>query len=159
MALYTETLSDWLANGWTLPTVFALMPEIDGTSFSDIFTDHYSEWEIGFETESLFKKKLDVRAKIVIPHYQPLLTQRLSQLSNLFNSQKSTSRVRKNYFNNLVVTNLADGTQNSGDTDVFTESGATDNELADVILRYQNELQNLLEKILDEFKSCFMGLC
>lgn len=64
MAKYTELFAEYLEGGGTLPAVFA---DIEG--FADLFVARYCDKEIGFETETLFKVKLEERAAIIIPAY------------------------------------------------------------------------------------------
>lgn len=64
MAKYTELFAEFLNSGGTLPTAFS---EIEG--FEDLFVARYCDKEIGFETEDIFKIKLEERAAIIIPAY------------------------------------------------------------------------------------------
>lgn len=63
-AKYTELFSEYLASGGELPAAFS---QIEG--FENLFVARYCDKEIGFETETLFKIKLEERAAIVIPAY------------------------------------------------------------------------------------------
>ena len=66
MALYTITLYNWLQNGFSLPAVFDTVPDISGMNFKTLFTYHFSDWEIGFETEEAFSRKLEAHANMIV---------------------------------------------------------------------------------------------
>lgn len=64
MAKYTELFAEFLNSGGELPAAFS---QIEG--FEDLFVARYCDKEIGFETEDIFKIKLEERAAIIIPAY------------------------------------------------------------------------------------------
>lgn len=166
MALYTETLSDWLKNGWELPLIFDLIPSIDNgngniTTFKEFFEDYFSEWEIGFETETLFNKKLNVTARIVCPLYKIKIEQITAKMNDgIFKNGKTSNNVVRNYFNNETISQLSDNQGNSAVSETNETSGSSAREsITDVMIKYQNDIQSLYQRLLDEFKKLFMGLC
>lgn len=64
MALYTETLAEWLDDGNALPEEFAQIPGLENA-----FLGRYVTREIGFETPWLFKVKLNAKAAEIVPLY------------------------------------------------------------------------------------------
>ena len=64
MAKYTELLTEYIENGGTLPTAFSLI-----TGFEDLFIRHFCNYEIGFETETLFAIKLEEKADLYMNLY------------------------------------------------------------------------------------------
>lgn len=84
MAKYTELFTEYIENGWELPTVFS---KIEG--FSDLFLGHFCDHEIGFETEELFNVKLETRARIIIPFYADRLAAIKARFEGLNNPSKS----------------------------------------------------------------------
>lgn len=160
MALYTETLADWIANGWSLPAVFAIMPAVNGETFSQTFSEYFSDWEIGFETEELFDKKLKVRAKVICPMYKDIIEQIQAKIHDgIFQNSNKVSRTTRNYINNDIISTIDDTTGNSAVTESFETTGSSQKESqTDVIIRYQNEIKSIYQKCLDEFKCLFMGV-
>ena len=65
MAKYTELFIDYIRKGGTLPAIFEQI-----TGFEEQFISNFADKEIGFETEDLFKLKLENKANIVIPFYK-----------------------------------------------------------------------------------------
>ena len=65
MAKYTELFIDYVRKGGTLPAIFEQI-----TGFEEQFISNFADKEIGFETEDLFKLKLENKANIVIPFYK-----------------------------------------------------------------------------------------
>ena len=160
MALYTETLADWIANGWKLPAVFAIMPAVNGETFSQTFLEYFSDWEIGFETEELFDKKLKVRSKVICPMYKDIIEQIQAKIHDgIFQNSNKVSRTTRNYINNDIISTIDDTTGNSAVTEDLETSGSSQKESqTDVIIRYQNEIRSIYQKCLDEFKCLFMGV-
>lgn len=165
MALYTETLADYLANGNSLPEMFSQLPfiniepNINGSTFTTLFTNYYSDWEIGFETEELFKKKLEAKANIVCPLYNQKIRQINQAIENgIFNNNATSSRTSRNYFNNETISQLSDAQGNSAVTENIESNIPIDSQ-TDVIIKFQNQIDSLYQRLLDEFKSLFMGLC
>ena len=64
MAKYTMALSEYLLDGYTLPSSFSQIEDFD-----DLFTGYYFTSEIGFETPELFEIRLATKAELVIPLY------------------------------------------------------------------------------------------
>ena len=82
MSKYTELLSEYLENN-ELPTIF---DEIAG--FKEQFTIYFLDREIGFETEDLFKFKLENYANVLIPLYKVRLQQLTQAITNANNPIK-----------------------------------------------------------------------
>lgn len=165
MARYTETLHEYLQDN-ALPEEFN---EIEG--FADIFTAHFIDREIGFETEELFKIKLSGRACVVIPSYASRISQLATEILKIDNPAKTFYENAKTTF----------GTQKSKTTElpidadeaepnVVSESDEYENEnivnreekgktIEQVIstLNYLNgKVKLILEELLKEFDSLFM---
>lgn len=151
MALYTETLQDWLNNGFSLPTSFDLIQPLNGTSFSDLFLSNFGEWEIGFETEEMFEMKLILRANIVIPIYVTKIQAIESEYENIFKNET----VRRTFINNAKISILNDSTGNSAES-LETK---TPSETLNTIIQFQERVKPIYQNLLDEFQSLFMGLC
>lgn len=164
MAKYTELLADYIDGGGELP---AALDTISG--FKDLFIGRYCDCEIGFETEYLFAKKLEHRANLVMPYY----VQRLADLTRAANTMASPSKVRttkvqggeqsgQQYVlplnSNTASPSAKSHTDAFENNDTSTETGYTVDEALRVQEYYNNGVQMLLEKCLNEFKSCFMGI-
>lgn len=152
MALYTETLKDWLNNGFTLPAIFSSIPQLTSSmTFAQLFESYFGEWEIGFETEEMFEMKLNLKANIVIPLYVKKIEMINEQLDNIFKNET----IRRTYLNNTNVSTLTDDVGNSAESVETKIPDATLNAITTVQFR----LNSIYENLLDEFKSLFMGLC
>ena len=164
MANYTELLGDYLSGGGELP---AALDTIDG--FKTLFVARYCDCEIGFETETLFATKLEYRANLVMPYY----VRRLADLERVATAMSNPQKVRttkvvageqaSQQFTLPLNSNTASpSAKNHIDSfennDTSTESGYTVDEALRVQDYYNSGVQMLLEKCLDEFKSCFMGI-
>ena len=163
MAKYTELLIDYLVNN-SLPSIFN---DIDG--FTDLFVAKYCDYEIGFETETLFKIKLEGKAKIVIPIYK----QRIESLNTALNNILTTTKTRQTTVNAgeqaqqqyVLPFNVGDvEPSQTAHSDAYTnedtvvESGATIDENLRVIDELNKNYDLLLESLLLEFKSLFMSI-
>lgn len=164
MAKYTELLSEYLENN-ALPVIFN---EITG--FADLFTGYYADYEIGFETESLFKLKLETKANIVIPEYKKIIT----QVETALNQVLSTTKTRQTTlnageqasqsfnlpYNNVTSVEPSQKAHNDAFTnvDVSVESGATIDENLRIIDELTQKRNNIYEVLLLEFKPLFMAI-
>ncbi|MBR2774986.1 MAG: hypothetical protein IKD73_08390 [Selenomonadaceae bacterium] len=177
MAKYTETLQEYLEGGGLLPTSsFAL---IEG--FEDLFKERFCDSEIGFETETLFLMKLDMRAKIVMPVYADKIAIRAAQIAGLktapakvryetrvYGAQHSeTSNDGKSTELPLdpatTLPNSTTETSGEADVDAHTDEFTFDEGLsADERLRLIDAMNAaaapILEECLNEFKPLFMGV-
>lgn len=167
MAKYTETLLDYLEGGGTLPAVFE---QIQG--FNDLFISRYCDSEIGFETEDLFKIKLESRAQIIIPAYVKRIAATEAAWLTVENPTRTQERTtvigeRTNEITSLplnfqtAVPSQTGKADPSTDTDTIVNSGAT----VDESIRRAQYFQNLtgtawilLDACLKEFESMFMGV-
>lgn len=151
MALYTITLYNWLQNGFSLPAVFDTVPDISGMNFKTLFTYHFSDWEIGFETEEAFSRKLEAHANMIIPLYVTKIQAIESEYENIFKNET----VRRTFINNASISALNDSTGNSAES-LETK---TPSETLNAIIQFQERVKPIYQALLDEFQSMFMGLC
>ncbi len=172
MARYTLTLAQYLAKGGTLPASFA---EIDG--FEDTFKLKYTDCEIGQETENAFTNKLELIAKLKIPLYKS----RIEQLASAWGMIDTNARVifttanatmtagaQKTKITDLpinasvatpnTITDVDASTNGNTSEQTTRESGYTSDELLRKIDFLNKEVADVTEKLLKEFKLCFMGL-
>ena len=164
------TLAEYLAKGGALPSSFAL---IEG--FEDIFVARYCDHEIGFETDELFKIKLDLKASLVMQLYKDKIDARALYWAKVPNPTKVHYELATTLYNmgkqkNKTTELPFDASQaepnliNENDpysNDDKRESRYEDNgeTLDDVIkmLDYLNkDTTTLIEKCLNEFKTLFM---
>ena len=177
MAKYTETLHEYLEGGGLLPTSsFGL---IEG--FEDLFKERFCDCEIGFETETLFLMKLDMRAKIIMPVYADKVAIKAAQIAGL---KTAPAKVR---YETRVYGAQHSETSNDGETSELPidpeatlpsattkASGAADvneytneftfdeglsvDERLRLIDRMNASVTPLIEECLNEFKKLFMGV-
>ena len=94
MALYTETLAEWLDDGNALPEEFAQLPGLENA-----FLGRYVTREIGFETPWLFKLKLNAKAAEIVPLYvgraEALNTAEAAVLTGTKQSKTVNGKIRR----------------------------------------------------------------
>ena len=163
MAKYTELFAEYLENEENeLPSVFA---EIDG--FSDLFIGYYADKEIGFETETLFKMKLETYANIFVPKYKQkidLLDYFLENIEEPTKTKRIVHDMGKMIAYNWVLpfnSNVADPsaksqTDPSQNVDTENESGFSADEIVRIMEHLKEETQNLKMELLQKFKTLFM---
>lgn len=105
-ANYTEFLRDYLVNN-NLPDTLSQNDSVFDVDFKALFREHYFMREIGFETEELFKQKLNSKIAIVMPLYKKKF-QELQALEN---------NVLNNGYTITQTNNLAHGESVSEDRD------------------------------------------
>lgn len=163
MASYTEFFYEYLENGNELPSVFDGIPTLNGKSFKEIFRTHFNAFEIGLETETLFKERLQAKADVVIPFYADKIS-KLAGVENVFVSDINYVHERHNENSSYLNTpniqyvgndNLAgvlkdDTTENH--TETMTPKGVTKIEMMKDYL----QIENLYAKLLNEFNSLFL---
>lgn len=164
MAKYTELLTEYLQNN-ELPEIF---DQIEG--FSDLFIGQYCDYEIGFETEVLFKVKLEHKAQIVIPEYKKRIEQVNEALEQVLTTTKTNTRTlnageqaSQSYnlpFNNVENVQPSQKAHNDAFENVeeSVESGLTIDENLRIIDELTNKRNNILDVLLLEFKPLFMAI-
>lgn len=176
MAKYTETLAEYIEDGGALPSSsFALVED-----FEDLFKERYCGSEIGFETETLFALKLDMKARLVMPIYAA----RIDAVNNALDKLKIPAKVRteqriygqqhsetENNGSNTELpidagnatpssTNRAEGSADIDEHEdnlTFTDYVTIDENLR-IIEELNSSRDGLIEKCLEEFKPLFMGI-
>ena len=132
-ANYTEFLRDYLKTN-TLPNALSDMDEVFDTDFKEEFKQYYLMREIGFDTEELFKQKLNIQCSIMLPYYADKATKLKMIFTNIFENGYSITQTN----------NLARGVSGSG-----TRSNTQTNNLAhterEVHERDNLETNNLTE--------------
>lgn len=170
MAKYTESLFEYLQDGNELPSLFSL---IDG--FEELFKARYMLSEIGFETEDLFKIKLNYYAKIYIPRYKILIEKYDLLIENLTNPSKvsielnnsqavggeqnsSTTELPIDSLNATPsIKNHSDSFTNTSNSQIQrSETGLSNQETIQTLQFVQNARNTLIGQLLEEFKNCFM---
>lgn len=164
MAKYTETLLDYIQAGGTLPALFEDIP-----GFADLFVQRFCDYEIGFETPELFSQKLEGAAKIHIPYYKKLIDAQstlISKLSTGYDREHITTTTlgeqdSKSWaypFNGTSDVNPAARTLSTQTVNTASERSTayTPDELARMIELAESVKRNILEELLDKFKTCFM---
>ena len=165
MAKYTELLAEYLESGGELPSAFS---QIEG--FEDLFVARYCDNEIGFETETLFRVKLEERAAIIIPAYvkriaateaawlvvsNPEKTQ-----TRTYNSAEKRTSTRSLPLNSQTAQPTQTGTADAyEDVDTTTFGGVTPDEAirrAEYFQKLDGTAWILLDACLREFENLFM---
>ena len=172
MAKYTELFSEYLEEGYALPSSFAL---IDG--FEDLFKLHFCDKEIGFETEALFAVKLEERARIYLPIFAEKIQHRATALlgfdapakthyetiSATLTTGEQNGETTELPFNSASATpsvkNHTDEFENAeARTRTLTESGRDTREIIEALDYLNKRVKALLDDLLEVFKPLFMGI-
>ena len=98
-AIYTEYFAEWLKTN-ELPGLMYLIPD-----FTDLFVARYCNREIGFETEDLFKFKLEMFANLYILEYKEKLDALETILTNI-NDPTKTRRIIKDFGKTMSKYNI-----------------------------------------------------
>lgn len=163
MASYTEYFYEYIENGNTLPASFAGIPSLNGMSFADIFKKHFNAYEIGLETETLFKERLEDKANIVCPFYADKIS-KLAGVTNIFDQTRAIARSTENtnasYLNTPNIATIGNDnlagvlkdTQSESIIENVTPKGTTKIEEMSKLI----ELENIYQKLLDEFNGLFL---
>lgn len=184
-ASYTEFLRDYLKSN-NLPNTLSQADNVFELDFKETFKQHFYMREIGFDTEELFKQKLEIAININLPYYiakaEKLKTlfnsifetgYSITQTNNLTNTNvTSADTTEKGYktplgetTDTLNPTALADGKKtNSSGNDTQTNTGTITTVLSknpkfnnlDAIKTMQEEFKNIIRECLDSFDNLFM---
>lgn len=172
MAKYTLLLSEYLKDGFSLPSSFSL---IDG--FKEAFIGKYCDKEIGFETEELFQIKLEARANLVMQNYADKIAKRAAwwakaespaktyyskdSLTSSHGSQK-TQNTELPIDSQTAEPNAITEAEAYEDKDERiierTNSGQDAGEVIEMLNFLNKDVSTLVEKCLGEFKNLFMGV-
>ena len=163
MASYTEYFYEYIENGNEMPSVFDGVPSLNGKTFKEIFRTHFNAYEIGLETETLFKERLQAKADVVIPYYVDKIS-KLAGVENVFvgerNSKISRDNQNASYLNTPNIETISNDnlagvlkdntTENYNET--FTPKGTNKIEM----IKNYLDIENLYNKLLNEFNSLFL---
>lgn len=178
-ANFTEFLRDYLEHGNELPEAkLNQLNNVFDCNFTNLFTEYFYMREIGFQTEELFKHKLDVYCDVEIPFILEKATALKTQFATIFNSGYSITTLTaqtttlnaesKDYKKPIdksggTLTNdsLSGGNKqnNTGDLDgsqtITYSKNPKFNNMESVIM-YQEKFANLLHEALKIFEPLFM---
>ena len=115
-ANYTEFLRDYLKNN-TLPTMLSDLDSIFECDFKEEFKQYYLLREIGFDSEEIFKQKLDVQCSLMIPYYSEKATGMKNLFNSIFENGYSITQT-----NNLTRENTASASRSNTLTNNLTET-------------------------------------
>ena len=172
MAKYTMLLAEYLKMGGQLPASFALIQ-----GFEDLFVAKYCDYEIGFETDELFRIKLECKANLVMQTYADKISTRVFYWTKINNPVKT-------YYEKIKTKTNIGAQQNTSTELPFDAQEAEPNAISDLgaredtnqvetwrndegetidelmrMLDYLNkEVTTIVEKCLNEFKTLFMGI-
>ena len=172
MAKYTMLLAEYLQKGGQLPASFSLIQ-----GFEDLFIAKYCDKEIGFETDELFRIKLEYTADLIMKSYADKIATRAIYWTKANNPTKtyyektttlSNIGAQKNKttdlpFNSVTaepnsISDLGER-QDTGEVEIRREeNGETADEVLRIIDFLNKEVNPLIEKLLNEFKDLFMGV-
>ena len=167
MAKYTELFAEYLESGGQLPAAFS---QIEG--FEDLFVAWFCDREIGFETETLFRIKLEAKAEIVIPAYVKRLEASEAAWLVVNDPKRKQTRTYDSAEKNTSTTNLpinptivTPSPSQTGKADAYVDTETTINEgmTVDEAIRRAEYFQKLdgepwiiLTSCLKEFDNLFM---
>ena len=123
-ANYTEFLRDYLINN-TLPNALSDLDNVFECDFKEEFKQYYLMREIGFDTEELFKQKLNIQCAIMLPYYADKATKLKMLFTNIFENGYSITQTN-NLSRGVSGTNTRSNTQTNNLTEGITTSGTRD---------------------------------
>lgn len=170
MAKYTKLFADYIKDGGSLPTEFALIDD-----FTDLFKLHFCNYELGFETEALFFMKLQYYATLYVQKYKD----RITALTNAWTEFYTPTKTKVHNGNNAFTAGAQHATSTElpfdsatadptikNDSEAYTntlydtytdnETGSTSDEAIRRVEFLQREVYNVLEELMDKFNPCFM---
>lgn len=158
MAKYTELLSEYVLNGNPLPEIFGEIP-----AFETLFLMVYGDREIGFETEDIFRLKLEARAETIIPLYKFAIEKTSGITIEKIKTRTFKGGARRETDTALPINSTSalpsnvNNAESYTDTETETETGFTE---AEFVYFYdfwltRDEL-SIIKKALAEFDSLFM---
>ena len=160
MALYTETLAEWLDDGNALPEECAQLPGLENA-----FLGRYVTREIGFETPWLFKVKLNAKAAEIIPLYvgraEALNTAEAAVLTGTKQSKTVNGKTRGTVTEMPINATTAQPntvTQTDEAETRFETTGLTPDEAERAAEFFTKRRASLVGKCADEFNDLFMGV-
>ena len=120
MAKYTMLLAEYLQKGGQLPASFSLIQ-----GFEDLFIAKYCDKEIGFETDELFRIKLEYTADLIMKSYADKIATRAIYWTKANNPTKTY------YEKTTTLSNI--GAQKNKTTDLpFNSVEAEPNSISDL---------------------------
>ena len=161
----TELFIDYLKTN-DLPEEFETI-----NNFSDLFIGYYADSEIGFETEVLFKMKLQYVASIYVPIYKTKIEKCDTLITQLTEFEHSRKKVYDFSIKDIKHSNLPN-------TNVISEVIANTIDIESAHQNVENEYFNdldlskipdlinfivdvkydFLHKLIKEFENCFLGV-
>ena len=163
MASYTEYFYEYIEHGNEMPSVFDGIPSLNGKTFKEMFKTRFNAYEIGLETETLFKERLQAKADVVIPYYADKIS-KLAGVENVFSGDRSVVFERHNqnssylntpniqYISNDNLAGVLKDDTTETHTEMATPKGTTKIEMMQEYLK----IENLYNKLLSEFNSLFL---
>ncbi len=165
MAKYTELLVDYMKDN-ELPSIFS---EIEG--FKDLFIKRFCDHEIGFETEELFKTKLDLTATTMIPLFKEKIENVKIAMKNALDPSKSTnSKInngkRKSKIKDLPINSDGEGIDPNQiseqdateDHSEIVEKGSNGQDAIAIAKFFNDKIRSIMVECLNEFQSLFMQI-
>lgn len=122
-ANYTEFLRDYLKHN-ELPEALSIADSAFACDFKEIFTKYYLLREIGFDTEEIFKQKLEAQCDIYMNYYK----EKAEALTTLFNDifENGFSITQTNNLTNTIISDTMNDLRVHYDTPA-DNSAAADN--------------------------------
>jgi len=172
MAKYTMLFAEYLERGGACPASFSLIQ-----GFEEIFKKHYCDKELGFETEALFFMKLDEKADIFMQLYADKIT-RLATAWGVFDSPAKVRYTEEHktftggeqhakttelpFDSETAEPSLLNDSEEYENRDsratTERETGETHEEAQKTIEFLNTKVHSLVLDLLNEFKTCFMGV-
>lgn len=152
----TARLRDFIKAGYNLP---ADLDEIEiraNYTLKNAFIERFNLREIGFESYIIFNERLNERAKSVIAFYKPIYLKQVQLLNvNDFTKVTKAEYTGQDFLNDYgtAVTN-DDVTKQVKNENIVTD----DLNKNDEYLKLQNNFNNLVDKMLNEFECLFIGI-
>lgn len=172
MAKYTKTLEEFMNGGGSLPSLF---DQIEG--FRQLFLMRFLDYEIGFNDDLAFSRKLTEKAMLYIPEFK----KKIALIATYYTKAENPTRTHYDTVNTVLVvgdqstsikelpidpataqpssiTESDEYTNHDTRSATATDEGETTAEVIAMLDALNKEIAPLVEKLLNKFECCFMGV-
>lgn len=146
MAKYTELFIDYVKGGGVLPSSFSSIDH-----FTDLFIAKYCDCEIGFETEELFKIKLQYYADLYVEEYKKRINLIATNYEAVADPTKTTAT-------EMLEMPFDKATAKPSAVTTTDTKGLTIAEAWFNMDKLSEKVRPLIDELAERFKPCFMGV-
>lgn len=170
-AQYTMYLRDLLANGYTLPNMFTTLDseiQVGDLTFTQLFINKFNLYEIAYTSVELFDDALTNKVNLIASYYidkikiqKDILTQAKTKYKR-YNNNDNTSKIFETPLGDtngaLSDTNIQSASQDENKATEEYDGFRPDYDYFDKLKKINSNIENLIQALLNEFKSLFINI-